>query len=146
MNWEHLLLEDDEQIRSMLEETRRIAVLGIRSEAYAERPAFYVPHYLDDAGFEIVPVPVMEPKVREILGRRCYARLADIPGGVDLVQVFRRGEDVPAHVDDILAAQPSTVWMQQGIRNDAVAEQLARAGIRVVQDRCLMVEHRRLMR
>lgn len=146
MNWEHNLLEDDEQIRDMLAATHRIAVLGIRSEAYAERPAFYVPHYLDDAGFEVLPVPVLEPKVTEILGRPTHARLADIPGSVDLVQIFRRDDDIPAHVDDILAAKPATVWMQQGIRNDTVAEQLARAGIRVVQDRCLMVEHRRLMR
>ena len=70
--------------------------------------------------------------------------MADIPGEVDLVNVFRRAQDVPPHVDDILAKQPKAVWLQTGIRHDAVAEQLARAGIDVVQDRCLMVEVRRL--
>jgi hypothetical protein len=72
-----------------------------------------------------------------------YRRVADIPGDVDLVNVFRRSEDVPPHLDDILAKKPKAVWMQSGIRHDEVAERLARAGIDVVQDRCLMVEVRR---
>ena len=106
------------------------------------RSAYYVPKYMADAGFEVVPVPVYYPDVTQILGQPVYRRLIDIPGDIDLVNLFRRPADVAKHVDEILAKRPKAVWMQQGIRNDAVAEQLARASIDVVQDRCLMVEHR----
>jgi predicted CoA-binding protein len=91
-------------------------------------------------------VPVYYPDVTQILGRPVYRKVADIPGELDMVNVFRRSEDVPPHVDDILAKKPKSVWMQLGIRNDEVAEKLARAGIKVVQNRCLMVDHRNLMR
>ncbi|HVH13323.1 MAG TPA: CoA-binding protein, partial [Longimicrobium sp.] len=83
------------------------------------------------------------PDVTEILGKKVYRSVAAIPEPVDLVNIFRRSQDVPPHVDDILAARPRAVWMQSGIRNDEAARRLAEAGIRVVQDRCLMVEHRR---
>ena len=121
-------------------------MLGIKTEAQAGQAAFYVADYLDKAGFEVIPVPVYYPEVNEILGRPVYRKVADIPGEVDMVNVFRRPEDVPPHVDDILAKKPKSVWLQLGIRNDAAAERLARAGIKVVQDRCLMVDHRRLAR
>jgi predicted CoA-binding protein len=98
------------------------------------------------AGFEIIPVPVYYPEVTEIMGRKVYRRLEDIPVEIDLVNLFRRSQDVSGHVDDILAKKPKAVWMQSGIRNDEAAERLARAGIRVVQDRCLMVEHRAMGR
>ena len=143
MDWRTRLIDDDEGIAALLAQTRRIAVLGIKTEAQADQPAFYVPQTLA-MSFEIVPVPVYYPEVTRILGQPVYRRLADVPGPIDLVDVFRRSADVPQHLDDFLAAQPKAVWLQQGIRHDAVAEQLARAGIRVVQDRCLMVEHRRL--
>jgi len=130
--------------RSLLSETRTIAVLGIKTEAQATQPAFYVPRYLQTAGFQIIPVPVYYPKVTEILGQQVYRWLADIPIHVDLVNVFRRSPDVPPHVPDILAKMPKAVWLQSGIRNDAAAETLAKAGIKVVQDRCIMVEHRYL--
>jgi predicted CoA-binding protein len=120
-----------------------VAVLGIRSENHAGRPAYYVPATLAAAGLEIVPVPVYEPECTEILGRPVFRSLADIPGPIDLVDVFRRPSDIPSHVDDILAKRPPAVWFQSGIRNDAVAETLARAGIKVVQDRCLMVDYGR---
>jgi predicted CoA-binding protein len=74
-----------------------------------------------------------------------YRKLVDIPGEVDLIEVFRRAEDIPSHVEDILAKKPKAVWLQSGIRHDAVAEKLAQAGIQVVQDRCLMVDHRSLL-
>ncbi len=122
---------------------RRIAVLGIKPESRADRPAHIVPAYLHRAGYEIVPVPVYYPDVSEILGRRVYRRVSDIPGRVDLVSVFRRPEDLMPHLDDLVAARPRTVWMQTGIRNDAFAGRLLAAGIDVVQDECLMVEHRR---
>lgn len=144
MDWRTLLVDDDDGIAALLAQTRRIAVLGIKTEAQANQPAFYVPQALA-ASFEIVPVPVYYPEVTQILGQPVYRRLADVPGTIDLVDVFRRPADIAQHLDDLLAAQPKAVWLQQGIRNDAVAERLARAGVRVVQDRCLMVEHRRLL-
>ena len=142
-DWRNNLVDDSEGIRSLLRDTKRIAVLGIKTEESGQ-PAFYVPEYLANAGFEIVPVPVYYPEVTEILGQKVYRRLQDVPGPIDLVDVFRRSVDVEKHVDDILAAKPKAVWMQSGIRNERAAEAFARAGIRVVQDRCLMVEHRRL--
>ncbi len=144
-DWRDNILEDEAAIRALLRSTRRVAVLGIKTEAQASQAAFYVPKYLADVGVEIVPVPVYFPEVREILGRRVYRKLADVPGELDLVDVFRRPKDVPAHVDDLLEKRPRAVWLQLGIRNDAAAERLARAGIQVVQDRCLMVDWRRLV-
>lgn len=143
-NWRENLVNDGAGIAEILRNTRRIAVLGIKTEAHGGQPAFYVPEYMQRAGFEIVPVPVYYPDATEILGQPVHRRLADIPGGVDMVNVFRRPSDVPPHVDDILAARPRVVWMQSGIRNEAAAQRLAEAGIKVVQDRCLMVEHRRV--
>ncbi|MEX5217239.1 MAG: CoA-binding protein [Nitrospira sp.] len=141
--WKKNLIEDLEGVRQLIATTKRVAVLGIRSEQYGSRPAFYVPQYLASAGLEVIPVPVYEPNVREILGQKVFRRLVDIPGELDLINVFRRDQDIPAHIDDILAKRPKAVWFQSGIRNDEAAERLARAGIKVVQDRCLMVDHRR---
>ena len=136
-------LETNEDIDALLARTKRIAVLGIKTEAQREEPAFYVPSYLKEAGLEIVPVPVYYPEVTAILGLRVYRSLVDIPGEIDLLDVFRRAKDMPAHVDDILAKRPRAVWLQQGIRNNLVADRLTAEGIDVVQDRCLMVDHKR---
>lgn len=144
MDWKRNILANRAEIDTLLRQTRRIAVLGIKTEAQASQPAFYVPAYLARAGFEVIPVPVYYPEITRILGQSVYRRLADIPGEIDLVDVFRRAQDIPSHVDDILAKHPKAVWFQSGIRNDEVAERLARENILVVQDRCLMVEHRRL--
>ncbi len=143
-DWRDNILDDDAKISDLLAATRRIAVLGMKTEAQADRPAFYVPRYLADRGLEIVPVPVYYPETKQILGRPVFRKVADIPGAIDLVDVFRRSADVPAHVEDLVAKKPRAVWMQLGIRSDAAAEALARAGILVVQDRCLMVDWRRL--
>lgn len=132
------------QIRDLIRRTKRIAVLGIKTEAQADQPSFYVPKYLDAAGFEVIPVPVYYPEITRILGKPVYRRLTEIPGEIDLVDVFRRSHDINGHVEDILSKKPHAVWFQSGIRNDPVAKQLAKAGIQVVQDRCLMVEHRRI--
>jgi predicted CoA-binding protein len=140
-DWRRHLIDDDEGIARVLAATRRIAVLGIKLEP--SQPAHYVPEYAQRAGFEIVPVPVYYPDITEILGCPVYRTIASIPGDVDMVNVFRRSKDVPPHVDDILAKQPKSVWLQLGIRNDEAAERLAREGIDVVQDRCLMVELQR---
>jgi len=144
MNWQDNLIHGPAQMRDLILRTTRIAVLGIKTAAQADQPAFYVPDYLARAGFEIIPVPVYYPEVTEILGKKVYRRLTDITDAIDLVDVFRRSHDINGHVEDILAKKPKAVWFQSGIRNDPVAEQLAKAGIKVVQDRCLMVEHRRL--
>lgn len=99
---------------------------------------------MDRAGYEIIPVPTYFPDVTEIMGKRVYRTLAEIGRPIDMVNVFRRPGDIPPHVDDILAAKPKYVWFQLGIRNDEAAQKLAEAGIKVVQDRCLMVEQGRM--
>lgn len=146
MNREGRLLETDDALRPLLRGLRRIAVLGIRSERFGDRPAHYVAAALAASGVEVVPVPVYEPEVREILGAPVVRSLADVTGPVDLVNVFRRAEDLPAHLDALLALRPPVVWLQSGIRDDDFARVLTGVGIDVVQDRCLMVEHRRLVR
>ena len=135
MNWQENLLSTAEQIRDLILQTQRIAVLGIKTDAQADQPSVYVPMYMQKAGFEIVPVPVYYPDTTEILGEKVYRKLADIPGPIDMVDVFRRPSDINQHIDDILAKKPRAVWFQSGIRNDAAAETFAKAGIKVVQDR-----------
>ncbi|MFL6215490.1 MAG: CoA-binding protein [Blastocatellia bacterium] len=141
-NWQEKLIDSSAPIRDLLSSIKRIAVLGIKTERQANQPAFYVPQYLASAGYEVIPVPVYYPEVTEILGQKVYRRVSDIPAAIDLVNVFRRGEDIDQHVEDILAKAPRAVWFQLGIRNDRAAERLAKAGIQVVQDRCIMVDHR----
>lgn len=140
--WQSHLVADDAGIDRILARIRRIAVLGIKTAATGQ-PAYYVPQYTQRAGYVIVPVPVYYPEVTEILGEPVYRTVSAIPEPVDMVNVFRRPKDIDAHVDDIITARPSAAWFQLGIRNDAAAERLARAGIDVVQDRCLLVELRR---
>lgn len=143
-NWRDNLITSTDQIRELLSQTKTIAVLGIKTEEQADQPAFYVPKYMQSAGFKIIPVPVYYPSVTAILGEDVYRRVNDIPEDVDMVNVFRRPQDIPPHLDDLLAKKPKSVWMQLGISHSFVAEELAKAGVRVVQDRCLMVDHRRL--
>jgi predicted CoA-binding protein len=134
-DWRDNLLESDAELTATLADTKRIAVLGIKTEAQRGQPAYYVPEYMAEAGYDIVPVPVYYPDAVEILGEPVYRTLAEIPEPVDMVNVFRRPRDIPPHLPDILASKPRVVWMQQGISHEAVAEALARAGIKVVQDR-----------
>jgi predicted CoA-binding protein len=143
-SWREHLITTSSGIRRVIDDTRRIAVLGIKMEA--DRPAFYVPEYAQSSGYEIVPVPVYYPDAKEILGQPVYRSVSAVPGDIDMVNVFRRPHDIPPHVDDIIAKKPKSVWFQLGIRNDAAAEKLARAGIDVVQDRCLLVELQRIGR
>jgi uncharacterized protein len=135
MNWQENILSSAEQIRDLILQTKRIAVLGIKTDAQADQPSVYVPMYMKKAGFEIVPVPVYYPDATVILGEKVFRRLIDIPGDINMVDVFRRSHDVADHIDDILAKKPNSVWLQSGIRNDAAAEIFAEAGIKVVQDR-----------
>lgn len=145
-DWRTNLITDHAGIAALLHRTRRIAVLGIKTAEAGSQPAHYVPAYARKAGYDIIPVPVYYPDVTEILDEKVYRAVSDIPGPVDMVNVFRRPADITAHLGDIISAQPKSVWFQLGIRNDAAAEQLARAGIEVVQDRCLLVELRNIGR
>lgn len=134
-------LESLETIRELLARVRSIAVIGIK--AGASDAAFRVPQHMQACGWHIVPV---NPGLARVLGEPCVPSLAQARGPIDLVNVFRASENVPAHADEILAleSRPLGVWLQLGIRNDAAAARLEDAGIAVVQDRCLMVDQRHL--
>lgn len=131
----------DERLREIFDRCRTIAVVGIKGGS--EDDAFRVPAYMQRHGYRIVPV---SPKLTSVLGEPCLASLRELAAPVDLVNLFRAPAHVPAHVDEILALAPLpfAVWLQLGIRHDAAAARLEAAGVRVVQDRCLMVEHARL--
>jgi predicted CoA-binding protein len=116
-------------------------VIGIKTVAQSERPAYYVPRYLAEVGFDLIPVPVYYPDARTILGRPIYRRLVDIPGPpVDIANVFRRPRDLMGHLPDLLLARPRVVWLPLRVRHDRFAARLTEAGILVIQDLCLMVE------
>lgn len=129
-----------EHLREFLLQARTVAVLGAHPNP--NKPAFYVPEYLAQRGFTVLPVnPAYAGQV--LWGRKIVARLTDLGEPPDILDVFRRSEALPDHLEEILAARPRLVWLQSGIIHDAFAETLRQAGIPVVQDRCLMVEHRR---
>jgi len=135
-------MQSDAELRDLLHRVRSIAVLGVKNGAGDD--AFRVPKYMQAHGYRIVPI---NPKLETVLGERALASLAKIEGGVDLVNVFRAPHHLPAHVDEILALSPRplAVWLQLGISHAEAAARLETAGIAMVQDRCLMVEHRRLL-
>ncbi|HYY52461.1 MAG TPA: CoA-binding protein [Myxococcales bacterium] len=146
-DWRRNLLEDDEdRLLGLLRSAHRVAVLGIKTEAQRGQPAFYVPQALQQMGLQIVPVPVYYPEAKQILGEKVYRRVSEVPGEIDIVDVFRRSRDVAGHLSDLVAKKPRAVWLQSGIRDDRTAEALARAGMMVVQDRCLMVDYRAVAR
>lgn len=130
----------DQAVRALLERARRIAVVGLSPKP--ERDSHRVARYLQQRGYDIVPV---YPREEEILGAKVYRRVQDIPGGVDLVDVFRRGEDLPEVVEDGLASRAPAFWFQLDCVNEDAARRAQRAGAAVVMDRCLMVEHARLL-
>jgi uncharacterized protein len=136
------LLTDRAEIASVAQSARRVGVLGIKTERQAGQPAFDVPQYLHAAGLCIVPIPVYFPEVDRILGEPVKRRVAEVEGTLDILDVFRRSEDLAPHLPDIVQNPPKVVWLQSGIREDAFARALTEHGIDVVQDRCLMVEHR----
>ena len=144
MEFRSFLVQDDAGLTRIFRDVRTIAVLG--AKAGAGEPAFYVPSYLKTRGYRIVPVNPTRAG-EHILGEAVVATLADLPHPVDAIEVFRRPEFLPGHASEILRLpwKPAVVWFQLGIRHDAAAAELARAGIRVVQDRCMMPEHRRLL-
>jgi predicted CoA-binding protein len=142
--WRANLVDEDAGLVRILRESRTIAVLG--AKALPAEPAYYVPAYLARQGYRLSLVNPTLAGTR-VLDETVVATLADLPAPVDLIDVFRRPAFLPGHAAEILALpwRPAVVWFQLGIRNDAAAERLARAGIRVVQDRCMMPEHRRLL-
>jgi predicted CoA-binding protein len=145
-DWKSNVIEDTKSILDVIRQTRTIAVLGMKPDSHADQPAHYVPAHMVAAGYEVIPVPVYYPEVTEILGQKVYRKLTEIGRPIDMVNVFRRSKDIDQHVDDILAVKPKSVWFQLGIRNEDAARRLAEAGIKVVQDRCLMVEEGRMTR
>jgi predicted CoA-binding protein len=128
----------DETIRRILRECSRIAVVGLSDKPW--RPSHRVARYLLEHGYDVIPV---NPQAHEILGRRCYPALIAVPGPVDLVDIFRRAEHIPGIVDEAIRIGARAVWMQSGLADEASAERARRAGLWVVMDRCIMIEHGR---
>jgi hypothetical protein len=131
---------DDEAIRGLLRKVRRIAVVGLSPKPH--RDSHRVARYLLESGYEVIPV---YPRGDEILGRKVHRRVQDITGAVDLVDAFRRSEELPEVVDDVLAARAQALWLQIGCIDESGARRAQDAGLTVVMDRCLMVEHARLL-
>lgn len=131
----------DVLLSEILDRCHTIAVVGIKNGASDD--AYRVPKYMQAHGYRIVPV---SPKLAEVLGEPAVASLGELREPVDMVNLFRAPQHLPAHVDEILAldSPPFAVWFQQGIRHDESAARLRAEGIHVVQDSCLMVEHARL--
>ena len=138
-------ISDDEGMKEVLKEARTIAVLGVKSGASDD--AYRVPAYMQEQGYRIIPV---NPKLSQVLNAEAYPDLAQIPQTfypIDIINIFRATEHLPAHVDEILALspRPRAVWTQLGIHHGPSAQRLREAGINVIQDRCIMVDHRRLI-
>ncbi|WP_027481833.1 CoA-binding protein [Deinococcus pimensis] len=134
------------EIVDVLEHSKVVAVVGFHRDP--TKPAHYVPEYLSRQGYTVIPVnPALAARGESYFGRAAVASLAEIDEPVDVVDVFRRSDKVGEHLGDILAMKhrPRTVWLQQGIRDDAVADVLVREGIQVVQDRCMLADHRNLL-
>jgi len=127
-------------IAEILRQSRTIAVVGLSGKPW--RPSYGVAEYLLKAGYRIIPV---NPNEREVLGLQAYPSLDAIPERVDIVNVFRRPEYVPEIVEAAIRIGARAIWLQEGVRHDAAAEQARQAGLEVIQDRCILKEHRRLL-
>lgn len=130
----------DEQIRDRLERVRTIAVVGLSPRP--DRPSHGIARRLQKWGYRVIPI---RPAVREVLGEKAYARLADVPEKIDLVNVFRTAKQVAPIVEQCIALRIPALWIQQGIVHEAAAAAARRAGLFVVMDRCIAVDYRRLM-
>jgi predicted CoA-binding protein len=130
------MLADLDEIKAIIDGARVIAIVGLSQKE--NRPSHMVGRYLQEAGFTIIPV---NPGQTEILGETCYHSLRDIPIQVDVVDIFRRSEDVGPIVDDAIAIRAKVVWMQQGVVNEEAAAKAKQAGLKVVMDRCLKIDH-----
>ncbi|HJW83048.1 MAG TPA: CoA-binding protein [Anaerolineae bacterium] len=131
---------NDAQLKRILESTRTIASVGLSSNP--DKPSYGVVAYLQSQGYRIIPV---NPAASEILGERAYPDLLSIPDAIDVVQLFRRAEDVPPFVEQAIQIGAKVVWMQEGIVNEAAAQQARQAGLQVVMDHCMRAQHRRLI-
>jgi uncharacterized protein len=129
-----------EQIRTLLSRARTIAIVGLSDKP--NRDSYRVAEYLVRAGYEVIPV---NPGIQEVLGRRSYENLAEVPGGIDIVDIFRKSEAVPAIVDEAIRLKAGSVWMQLGVVHEEAASKAEKAGLQVVQGRCIKVEHARLL-
>ncbi|NIO03136.1 MAG: CoA-binding protein [Proteobacteria bacterium] len=131
----------DEEIKDVLRESKNIAVVGLSPKQ--DRPSFRVASYLKAKGYKIIPV---RPGMEEVLGEKAYPRLTDIPSEIeiDVVDIFRRSEEVLPVVEEAIARKAKTVWMQEGIINEEAARKAEAAGLKVVMDRCMLKEHQRL--
>ncbi len=132
---------DDNQIKKILQDAHTIATVGFSTNY--ERPGYYVPEYLITQGYNVIPV---NPTTHEIMGKQSYPDLVSIPEKVDIVQIFRRAEDVPPIVEQAIQIGAKVVWMQEGIVNEQAAKRAEEAGLLVVMDKCMMKEHRRLVK
>jgi predicted CoA-binding protein len=125
-------------ILELLKKYKTIAVVGL--SANPARPSFGVTEYMQESGYRIIPV---NPNEREVLGEKSYARLEDVPEKIEIVNVFRRAEEVPPVVESAIRIGAKVVWMQSGIENEAAAKRALAAGMVVIEDACILVEHRR---
>ena len=134
-------LPTPDKIRAILQNHRVVAVVGLSPKP--ERPSFKVARYLQEHGYRIIPV---NPGQKVILGEKCYPRLSDIPFPVEVVDIFRNVEAIPAIVDEAIATGARVVWMQQGLAEPAAARKAREAGLEVVMDRCMKIDHAQLVR
>lgn len=129
----------ESEINDILRKYRTVAVIGMSKNP--EKAAYAVPEFLIKNGFNVIPV---NPSADEILGRKAYKRLSEVPEKIDIVDVFRPSEDIPNYVDDVIKVKPKVFWEQLGIHNPAAEQKIAAAGIEVVYDHCMKVELERL--
>lgn len=132
-------MADIQTLRRILKETKTIAVVGLSAQWH--RPSNFAAKYMIDHGYMVIPV---NPQYDEVLGQKCYKSLRDIPGQVDMVDCFRKAEDIPPLVDDAIAIRVRVLWMQLGVVNEGAAEKARAAGLEVVMDHCVKIEHARL--
>jgi len=134
-------MNDIQTLRTILRESRTIAVVGLSANWF--RPSYFAAKYMLDHGYKVIPV---NPQYDEVLGQKCYKSLRDIPksAAVDMVDCFRKPDEVMSLVDDAIAIGAKVLWMQIGVVNEAAAEKARNAGLQVVMDRCVKIEHGRL--
>ena len=133
------MIDDIPGLRRILSEHRTVAMVGLSANWY--RPSFFAAKYLQEHGFRVIPVT---PRYDEILGEKCYAALGEIPFPVDVVDCFRRAEEIPAIAEEAISIGAKVLWMQLGIRNAEAVARAEAAGLEVVQDRCMKIEYARL--
>jgi predicted CoA-binding protein len=131
--------DDINTLRRILKETRTIAVVGLSANWW--RPSYFAAKYLQEHGYRIIPV---NPQYEEVLGEKCYPNLRAIPDKVDVVDCFRKSDEIPPLADDAIAIGAKVLWLQIGVINPAAAEKAQKAGLEVVMDRCMKIEHGRL--